>query len=70
MRRDLLVRFYPEMERDVIRAMQRNQRKMAGRSAFGSRGGKGRLAFKRVAAPTAIPGMHDTRMCIKISGKE
>ena len=35
---DLLVRFYQEMERDVIRAMQRNQRNMAGRSASGSRG--------------------------------
>ena len=38
MLRDLLVRFYQEMERDVIRAMQRNQRNMAGRSASGSRG--------------------------------
>ena len=38
MRWDLLVRFYQEMERDVIRAIQRNQRNMAGRSGYGSRG--------------------------------
>ena len=38
MRRDLLVRFYPELERDVIRAIQRSQRGIAERSASGSRG--------------------------------